>query len=155
MIGDRHEQRSDQYSRRPCARVPSHAGRRRPVDEYRRTARAGNALHAARPSAFLYGQRHSRAETASFLLKRGLFLVLLEVTLVNFSWRAELPFQFLFLQVIWAIGWSMNALAALIHLPQRALLAIGLVIVCGHNLLDPIAFPPGHPFIVPWAIIHQ
>ena len=33
--------------------------------------------------------------------------------------------------------------------------ALGLAIVCLHNLLDPIAFSPGSPFYVPWAMIHD
>lgn len=106
-------------------------------------------------SAFLYGSRHSKAETSAFLVKRGLFLVLLELTLVNFSWRADWPIQVVFLQVIWAIGLCMIVLAGLIHLPARAVLAIGLSIVCGHNLLDPIGFAPGHPLYVPWGILHD
>lgn len=106
-------------------------------------------------SAYLYSQRHTLAQTSDFLLRRGAFLVLLELTLVNFSWRAELVPHFVFLQVIWVIGLCMIVLAALIHLPQRAILLLGLAIVAGHNLLDPIAFPPDHPLFVPWAILHD
>lgn len=106
-------------------------------------------------SAYLYGQKHTLPQTSSFLLTRGLFLIFLELTFVNFSWRAELPPQFVFLQVIWAIGICMVILAGLIHLPGRAILALGLVIVGGHNLLDGIVLPPDHPLYVPWAIVHQ
>ena len=106
-------------------------------------------------SAYLYHQKHSLAETSRFLLSRGAFLVLLELTLVNFSWRAELVPQFVFLQVIWAIGLCMILLAGLIHLPARAILALGLALVAGHNLLDGITFPADHPLFVPWAIIHE
>ncbi|WIW90388.1 heparan-alpha-glucosaminide N-acetyltransferase domain-containing protein (plasmid) [Sphingobium sp. V4] len=106
-------------------------------------------------SAYLYHQKHSLAETSRFLLSRGAFLVLLELTLVNFSWRAELVPQFVFLQVIWAIGLCTILLAGLIHLPARAILALGLVLVGGHNLLDGITFPANHPLFLPWAIIHE
>jgi len=106
-------------------------------------------------SAYLYGRRHSPAETSRFLLSRGAFLVLLELTLVNFSWRAELFPHFVFLQVIWAIGLCMIILAALIHLPARVILLLGIALVAGHNLLDDIVFPPGHPLFMPWAIIHE
>lgn len=106
-------------------------------------------------SAYLYSQRHSLAETSRFLLSRGAFLVLLELTLVNFSWRAELVPHFVFLQVIWAIGLCMIILAALIHLPPRVILLLGIALVAGHNLLDGIVFPPDHPLFVPWAIIHE
>ncbi|MBB3955711.1 DUF1624 domain-containing protein [Novosphingobium sediminicola] len=106
-------------------------------------------------SAYLYSRRHTLAETSDFLLRRGAFLVLLELTLVNFSWRAELPFHFVFLQVIWAIGLCMIALAGLIHLPGRAILMLGLLIVGEHNLLDGIAFAPDSPMFIPWAILHK
>jgi uncharacterized membrane protein len=106
-------------------------------------------------SAYLYSLRHTRAETSDFLLRRGAFLVLLELTLVNFSWRAELPFHFVFLQVIWTIGLCMIVLAGLIYLRGRAILFIGLGIVVGHNLLDGIAFDPSSPLFVPWAILHK
>ena len=55
-------------------------------------------------SAWLYGQSHSRHELSMFLLKRGLFLMVLELTFVGFAWSAKLPPQTFWLQVIWAIG---------------------------------------------------
>lgn len=71
---------------------------------------------------------------ATFLLTRGLWLIVLEVTLVTlaftFAWHGAL------LQVIWAIGFSMMLLGTLIWLPPPALLALGLGIVAGHNMLD-------------------
>lgn len=106
-------------------------------------------------SAYLYSQRHTLVETSDFLLRRGAFLVLLELTLVNFSWRAEFPFHFVFLQVIWAIGLCMIVLAGLIHLPGRAVLLLGLGIVGGHNLLDGVSFAPDSPMFIPWAILHK
>lgn len=106
-------------------------------------------------SAYLYAQKHSRAETSAFLLKRGAFLVLLELTLVNFVWRAQLPPTILYLQVIWAIGLSMIVLAALIRLPHAMVAAIGVIVVAGHNLLDPIAVSAGHPLHLPWALLHD
>ncbi len=106
-------------------------------------------------SAWLYGQSHSKAETSLFLLKRGLFLMVLEVTLVGFAWSAQFPPQTFWLQVIWAIGISMVALAGLLHLPRAWQFALGLAIVCGHNLLDPVRLAPGDAFFVPWAMLHQ
>jgi Predicted membrane protein len=106
-------------------------------------------------SAYLYSQRHTPGETSRFLLSRGAFLVFLEFTFVNFSWRAEFPPNFIFLQVIWAIGLCMIVLAGLIHLPRKAVLILGIVIVAGHNLLDGIVLPPDHPLFVPWGIVHE
>jgi uncharacterized membrane protein len=84
-----------------------------------------------------------------FLLKRGLFLLLLEVTLVCYAWPTQantFPPPTIWFQVIWAIGISMIALAGLIHLPRAAQAAVGLGIVCLHNLLDPIRLTPESPF---------
>jgi len=106
-------------------------------------------------SAWLYGQSHSKAETSMFLLKRGLFLIFLELTFVGFAWSAQLPPTTFWLQVIWAIGISMIALAGLLHLPCTAQVVIGLTIVLGHNLLDPIRLAPGDAFYEIWAVLHQ
>ncbi|WP_205028142.1 DUF1624 domain-containing protein [Oleisolibacter albus] len=106
-------------------------------------------------SAWLYGQSHSPRETSLFLLKRGLFLIVLELTLVSFAWSAQFPPRTVWLQVIWAIGISMLALSALIHLPRTARIALGLVIVCGHNLLDGIVLAPGDTGFPLWAMLHQ
>lgn len=106
-------------------------------------------------SAWLFGARRTPAETAAFLLKRGLFLVVLELTVVGFGWSFSLSPDTYFLQVIWAIGWSMIALAALVQLPRAWIAGIGIAIVAGHNLLDPITFPPGAPGHALWAILHD
>lgn len=109
-------------------------------------------------SAYLYGQSHTKREVSRFLFTRGLFLLFLELTVVGFSWPTqaiEFPPHKFWLQVIWAIGISMIALSALIHLPRAVQVLLGLAIVCLHNLLDPISFAPGSPFYVPWALIHD
>ena len=108
-------------------------------------------------SAWLYGQRHAdpRRAIAAFLLKRGLFLVLLEIFVINLSWSGRFPPPTLYLQVIWAIGLSMIALALLHRLPRKVVAGLGLVIVFGHNLLTPISFPPGSWGFVPWTILHD
>ena len=79
-------------------------------------------------SAWLSGQKQGgdRRAIATHLLKRGLFLVALEVTVVNFAWTFTFPPTTLYLQVIWAIGLAMIALAGLIWLPPGGLLAVSL-----------------------------
>lgn len=110
--------------------------------------------------AYLYASRHAetgqaRAAASGFLWRRGLFLVLLEITIVNFAWTFQFPPAKVFLQVIWVIGLSMLALSALVWLPRKALLLLGVVLVAGHNLLDGLHFPAGHAMHVPWAILHE
>lgn len=107
-------------------------------------------------SAWLYGEKYQgRSDVSAFLFKRGLFLVALEFTLVNFAWTFQLPPSVIYLQVIWAIGISMIALSLLVWLPRPALLALGALIVAGHNLLDGLHFGPESPLHVPWAILHD
>jgi uncharacterized membrane protein len=93
-------------------------------------------------SAGLMARRKSPSELASFLLTRGLWLIVLEVSVVSTAWSFS-PTGiggriYIGLQVIWAIGASMVVLAGAQFLGRRACLAIGAVIVSGHNLLDPI-----------------
>lgn len=105
--------------------------------------------------AWLYANPANRPprSASSFLLKRGLFLVLIEVTLVNFSWFGN--FDTVWLQVIWAIGLSMIVLSFMVRLPFLMIGVIGIVIVAGHNLLSPITFNPGETGYTLWAILHD
>lgn len=107
-------------------------------------------------SAFLYGEKYQgRAAVSEFLFKRGLFLVVLEFTLVNFAWTFQVPPSVIYLQVIWAIGLSMLALSALVWLPRALLAGLGVVLVAGHNLLDGLHFPVESAMHVPWAVLHD
>jgi uncharacterized membrane protein len=107
-------------------------------------------------SACLYGEKHSgRADVSAFLLKRGLFLIALEFTLVSFAWTFQFPPTVIYLQVIWAIGLSMVALSALVFLPRWALALLGGLIIAGHNLLDGLHFGVESAMHVPWAILHD
>ncbi|MCX4196799.1 heparan-alpha-glucosaminide N-acetyltransferase domain-containing protein [Methylobacterium organophilum] len=105
-------------------------------------------------AAYLFSTRHTLAETRAYLVKRGLVLMALEVFyLSELYWGVASPT--LWLQVIWCIGVCMIVLAAMIGLPRSVLLAIGMLLVCGHNLLDPIQFRPDDPFFAVWAMLHQ
>lgn len=89
-------------------------------------------------SAYLqFAKGKATPSLSRFLLTRGLWLIVLEATVLSFGWSFGFPYA-IFLQVIWAIGWCMLALSLLVWLPRMAVLAIGLAITLGHNLLDPI-----------------
>jgi uncharacterized membrane protein len=92
-------------------------------------------IFLAGTAAFLYGQKiESRAALAKFLLVRGLWLVLLELTVLRFGWTFNFDYaHFTFAGVIWAIGWCMVILAALVFLPTKVVAAIGGFIIVGHN----------------------
>lgn len=105
-------------------------------------------------SAFLYQQKYNLKLTRDFLFKRGLFLVGLELTLVNFAWTAQFPPNVIYLQVIWAIGLSMLALSLLISLPKKLQWATALFIIFLHNMLDSIVFQTTGLHAL-WSILHQ
>ena len=76
-------------------------------------------IFLAGTSAFLYGRRH--ADLSRFLLIRGLWLVLLELTVVRVAWTFNLQFStYLLAGVLWAIGWCMVLMAGLVRLPVAA-----------------------------------
>lgn len=108
-------------------------------------------------SAWLYGsgQADPRRATAAFLLKRGLFLILLELLVVNFAWTLQFPPSVIYLQVIWAIGISMVALAGLLWLPRCALAALAIAVIAGHNLLDGLHVSGDDPLAMLWKVLHQ
>jgi uncharacterized membrane protein len=102
-------------------------------------------------SAFLVGRRKSKNELAAFLLKRGLWLIFIEFTIVSFAWRFNIHFPNISLQVIWVLGLSMICLAGIIYLPMRYILVLSLIVICGHNLLDYLQ-AGDHPL---WFILHS
>jgi uncharacterized membrane protein len=95
-------------------------------------------IFLAGTSAFLHGRKLAGAGALGrFLLTRGLWLVLLELTVLRVAWTFNFDFShYLLAGVIWVIGWCMVLLAGLIFLPVRILTAFGLVVVMGHNILD-------------------
>jgi uncharacterized membrane protein len=97
-------------------------------------------IFLAGAAAFLHGRRlRDRHQLARFLLTRGAWLLLLELTFIRIAWTFNFDFaNYLLAGVIWVIGWCMILMAALVYLPTPAIAALGLVIVFGHNLMDVI-----------------
>ena len=109
--------------------------------------------------AFFWLQRgrHSKAEFSRFLVTRGLWLIFLEVTILRLIMFSQVSFRgsVVILIILWAIGLSMIALAALVHLPLRVLAVLSIAIMALHNLLDRIpARRFGHAAWL-WDILHQ
>ena len=89
-------------------------------------------------AAFL--MQRSKPELSRFLLTRGLWLVFAELTIINFAWTFS--FARPGLMVIWALGWSMVLLAALVWLPAPALAAVSLGTILLHNIFDGLQAGP-------------
>ena len=105
-------------------------------------------------SAFLHGRKiGSRAALSRFLLTRGLWLILLEFTVVAYAWNFTL--NSIALQVIWALGVSMMVLAALVWLPLPAIIGFGLVLIAGHNAFDRVTPASMGAFGPLWTLLHD
>ena len=106
-------------------------------------------------SAFLSGQKKTKKDLSFFLLTRGLWLILLELTVINFGWAFNWHFPMVPLIVIWALGISMIALAVFVHLPKQVILAIGIILVVGHNALDGVTVAEPGPGKFLWSVLHE
>jgi uncharacterized membrane protein len=105
--------------------------------------------------AFFQASRgKTTGELSKFLLTRGLWLVFLEITVIRLGWLFDLSYAFGALQVIWAIGWSMVALAALVYLPLRFIGGFGIAMIALHNLLDGISPDRFGSLSGLWTILH-
>lgn len=106
-------------------------------------------------SAYLIGQRKTKKELSVFLLKRGTWLIFLELIVVNFGWNFNFTFPMFLFITIWALGLSMIILAAFIHLPTKIILGISILIILGHNLLDGIHVAGNSVPAFAWSLIHD
>ncbi len=93
-------------------------------------------------SAFISSRNKVPGEAGLFLIKRGLWLVLIEVTIVTFSFTFNPFYNIFILQVIWATGWSMVILGLLMRLPHTAIFIIGVALFFGHDIFDYLTLPP-------------
>ena len=106
--------------------------------------------------AYLHGRRlPSPRALATYLATRGLWLVLLEVTVVRAAWLFYLGPDVLILQVIWAIGASMVTLAGLVWLPRPAIAAFAAALIVGHNLLDAVHADALGGLRWLWLLLHE
>lgn len=87
-------------------------------------------------SAYLSAQKKTPAQASLFLLKRGFWLIFIEIAVISLGLTFNLQYNFIILQVIWAIGWSMVFLALASRISYRMVLIIGLILVFGHNVFN-------------------
>ena len=103
--------------------------------------------HLCAPSFFLltgagaYLARHRRStkELSWWLFTRGVWLIVLELTVVRcLGYQLNFEYRVTMLVILWALGWAMITLAALVHLPMPAIAAFGIVLIASHNLFDSV-----------------
>jgi uncharacterized membrane protein len=101
--------------------------------------------------AFLSLRSKSKPELSRFLFTRGLWLIFLELTVVRcLGWQFNFDYHLTLLGVLWALGWSMIVLSALVYLPTWAVTAFGLVLIATHNLFDAVPWQN-----TLWKLLHR
>ncbi|MEP6572694.1 MAG: heparan-alpha-glucosaminide N-acetyltransferase domain-containing protein [Gemmatimonadota bacterium] len=105
--------------------------------------------------AALSRRRRTNHELSVHLISRGAWLIFLEIVVVrslglqfNFDYRVTV------LNVLWALGWSMIALAFVIQLSPRSVLLLGAALILGHNLLDSISASSFGSLAFVWSWLH-
>lgn len=105
--------------------------------------------------AYLSRGRRSTRELSRFLLTRGVWLIVLELTVLRcFGYQFNVDYRVTFLIILWALGWSMVTLAGLVHLPAAAITAFGVATIALHNLLDPVRAASFGAFAPLWTVLH-
>ena len=102
-------------------------------------------------SAFFASRNKTVSQLSGILLRRGLWLIFLELTIINFAWYFDIHFRSPGLIVLWALGISMIVLAALIYLPRSFILVFSCALIFGHNLLDNIHYDGN----LLWGMLHD
>ena len=107
-------------------------------------------------SAYLWAQRRaSLGQLSKFLVTRGLWLIILELTVVRLGMYFNFDYSFIMLLVFWGLGCCMIALAALVWLPFPALAGLSAGLILLHNLLDGIQTKQVGSAAWVWIILHQ
>jgi Predicted membrane protein len=105
--------------------------------------------------AFLSIGRRTRGELSWLLFTRGVWLIVLELTFVRcFGYQFNVDYRVTMLVVLWALGWAMIVLAALVHLPPIAVGGIGASIIATHNLFDSVRAASLGAFAPLWTVLH-
>ncbi len=114
----------------------------------------GFALFAGMSISMLLRKIKDKNELSMYLFTRGVFLVLLEITVIRFSWHFSVDYSSIGGLVIWALGWCMIIMSVLIRMPLRYLFPLGILIVLGHNLLDFVKPEDGTLVDLLWSFLH-
>jgi uncharacterized membrane protein len=101
--------------------------------------------------AYLSLRKQTKRELSRFLFTRGLWLIFLELTVTRcLGWQFNFDYHVTMLIVLWALGWAMIVLSALVYLPASVVTTFGVVMIATHNLLDSI--DSSNPL---WSILHS
>jgi uncharacterized membrane protein len=102
--------------------------------------------------AFFYGRRRTPQALSRFLWTRGLWLIVIEFTVVGAAWTFMFPWGFF--AVIWCLGACMVLMAAIVRMPLRWVAGFAAVLIVGHDLLDPVRPEQFGSLAWLWTILH-
>jgi uncharacterized membrane protein len=100
-------------------------------------------------------KRMSTSALSRFLVTRGIWLIFLDTVVMRFALQFNVDYHVTILIVLWALGWAMIVLAALIWLPMWVIAVFGVVLVVGHNALDNIDATQFGTWAPLWHILHE
>ncbi|HEX7137573.1 MAG TPA: heparan-alpha-glucosaminide N-acetyltransferase domain-containing protein, partial [Vicinamibacterales bacterium] len=105
--------------------------------------------------AYLAGRRRSVGDLSQFLIVRGVWLILLELTVLRcLGYQFNFDYRVTMLVILWALGWSMITLGLLVHLSVNVVTVIGVALIVAHNACDGVA-PASFGVLAPlWTILH-
>jgi uncharacterized membrane protein len=106
-------------------------------------------------ASFWLRNGRTKSQLSRFLWSRGLWLILLELTVMRFALGFNMTYMPVLLLVFWALGGSMVALGFLVRLPIRALAVVSILAIVLHNLLDPIDATQFGSAAWLWNVLHQ
>jgi len=105
--------------------------------------------------AFLSLRRMVGPELQRLLFTRGLWLIVLELTALRcLGYQFNFDYKVTMLVVLWALGWSMIVLAALVRLPPTWIAALGALMIASHNLVDSVTARSFGALAALWSILH-
>jgi len=102
---------------------------------------APNFVFLSGISAYLAGMRRTKDELSDFLVKRGIWLVIVELVILTFAFTLNPFYNGFILQVLWVIGLSMIILGLLVKAPLKVIAVIGALIFFSHDILDYLQLP--------------
>ena len=105
-------------------------------------------------AAYLARRNRTTSQLSGFLFTRGLWLVFLELTVSRFLWQFNVDYQVTIITVLWALGWSMVVLAALVRFPTGVAGVFGGATIVLHNLFDPVQAASFGKLAPLWSILH-
>ncbi len=114
-------------------------------------------MFTAGMGAFLFGQRNrTKRQLSWFLFTRGVWFIVLELTVMQLAYDFNFPLHFtILLLILWIFGICMILMAGLIHLPMRWLAGVSAAVIVFHNCLDGIDASRFGSWGWAWNLLHE